>query len=100
MMSLSWSCKLMFCQPVFYQVHVKDEYPMLISLSNIREGSLVVWCPVFCRVYRLKVFCYHIATKRSGNYQLPWGKRDLQCSPCGTSNCIYSYIETDVSTTQ
>jgi hypothetical protein len=35
---------------------VKDEYPMLIYFSNIREGSLVVWCPVSCRVYRLKVF--------------------------------------------
>jgi hypothetical protein len=24
---------------VFYQVYVKDEYPMLISFSNIRESS-------------------------------------------------------------
>jgi hypothetical protein len=36
---------------------VKDEYPMLISFSNIREGSLVVWCTVSCRVNRFKVFC-------------------------------------------
>jgi hypothetical protein len=53
---------------VFYQVYVKDEYPMLISFSNIREGSLVVWCTVFCLVYKLKAYCalhiYHILVDR------------------------------------
>jgi hypothetical protein len=33
---------------------------MLISFSNIRGGSLVVWCTVSYRVYRLKVFCAEI----------------------------------------
>jgi hypothetical protein len=45
---------------------VKDEYPMLISFSNIRDGSLVVWCTVFCRVYRLKAYCAMLIAHAQG----------------------------------
>jgi hypothetical protein len=49
---------------------VKDEYPLLLSISNIREGSLVVWCTVSCR---LKVFCAIVYLLEEGTQSLVSG---------------------------
>jgi hypothetical protein len=43
----------------------------LISFSNIREGSLVVWCTVSCRVYRLNVLCAHTPNSDRQKYKVP-----------------------------